>query len=110
MQQTPDYMNRRPAITVVGSRRDAFSVCAMAAVSLACSAGLCVAAVLLHPPVAVVPLLVLVCVGCPVLGTWELAPALASLRHGRRPSKRAAIAELRRGLAALPEVEHPLGH
>lgn len=92
------------------TRTEAASACVVAAVSFACAAGLCVAAVLLHPPVAVVPLLVIACVGCPVLGTWELAPAVAALRNSGRVNNRRAIANFRRSLAALPETEHPLGH
>jgi hypothetical protein len=102
-------MNRRPAITVLRSRRDAFRSCMFAAAALACSGGLCVVALVLHPPVAVVPLIVLVCVGCPVMGTWQLSSAVASLRAGRLRGKRMAVAQFRRSLARLPEVEHPLG-
>jgi hypothetical protein len=102
-------MNRRPAITVVRSRRDAFCSCLFAAAALACSGGLCVVALLLHPPVAVDPLVALACIGCPVFGTWQLSSAIASLRAGRVRGKRMAVAQFRRSLARLPEVEHPLG-
>lgn len=101
-------MNRRP-ITVLQSRRDAAATCLFAALSLVGSAALCFAAVLMHPPDAAVPLLVIVCIGCPVIGTWDLRAAVATLRHGRRPTNRAAIAQFRRSLARLPEIEHPLG-
>jgi hypothetical protein len=102
-------MNRRTAITVLRSRRDAFCSCLLAATALACSGGLFIAALLLHPPVAVDPLIVLVCIGCPVFGTWELSSAIASLRAGRVRGKRMAVVQFRRSLARLPEVEHPLG-
>lgn len=104
MNPDPALADPRPR-----TRREAALACLFAALSLACAAGLCVAAVLLHPPVAVVPPLVIACVSCPVLGTWELAPAVAALRQGRADSHRSAIAHFRRSLAALPETEHPLG-
>ena len=91
------------------TRRQAASACVLALLSALCSAGLVAAAVLSHPPAAIVPLLVIVCVGCPVFGTWELPPAIAALR-ARRVSHRQAIAMLRRSLDQLPEVDHPLGH
>lgn len=91
------------------TRREAASACFLAFVSALCSAGLCAAAVVAHPPVAVVPLLVIVCVGAPVLGTWQLPHAIVALR-ARRESQRREIARLRRSLDQLPEIEHPLGH
>ncbi len=86
--------------------RQAVITCVLAALSALCSAGLCAAAVILHPPAGVVPLLVIVCVGCPVFGTWELPHAIAALRAA---SKRRAIATFRRSLEQLPETRHPLG-
>jgi hypothetical protein len=91
------------------TRRQAASVCVFAVVSALCSAGLLAAALVLHPPAAIVPLLVIVCVGSPVFGTWELPLAISVLR-ARRASHRREIATLRRALDQLPEVEHPLGH
>jgi hypothetical protein len=104
----PDTLDAVAALRVP-NRREAASACILALLSAACSAGLVAAAVLLHPPAAIVPLLVIVCVGCPVFGTWELPLAIAALRAGR-VSHRRAIATLRRTLDQLPEVEHPLGH
>jgi hypothetical protein len=91
------------------THREAAGTIFVAAVSLLCSAGLCVAALVLHPPAPIIPLLVLACIGFPVLGTWELPPAIAALR-ARRESRRRLIASLRRGLDQLPEIDHPLGH
>ena len=88
------------------TRRQAVFTCVVAALSALCSGGLCVAAVLLHPPLAIIPLLVVTCVGCPVFGTWELPHALATLRAD---SRRRAIAMFRRSLEQLPETRHPLG-
>jgi hypothetical protein len=92
------------------SRREAVAACLFAAVAALCSASLCALAVLMHPPAAVIPLLVIVCVGSPVYGTWQLPHAIAALRAGRGESHRRAMASLRRSLDLLPEVEHPLGH
>ena len=69
--------------------------------------GLCVAAILARAPAAVVPMIALICVGCPMLAGWQVPTAVASLRAQR--SKGQALAALRRGLAQLPETEHPLG-
>ena len=76
---------------------------AAAAMALAC-AGLIVAAVLVPPPVGIVPVLVLVCIGCPMAAAYELPAAVTALRSHRR-----AGAALRRGLDELPETPHPLG-
>jgi hypothetical protein len=112
MPEAPDSAN--PALLIAAPRfltpREAASACILAVLSAACSAGLCVAAVLMHPPAAIVPLLVITCVACPVFGTWELPLAVAALRATRAQSARTAIARFRRSLAEMPEVDHPLGH
>ena len=74
-----------------------------AALTLAISAGVCVGAILVHAPPAVVPLVVAVCIGGPVFASWEVPVALASVRAER------ALARLRSSLERLPETEHPLG-
>jgi hypothetical protein len=73
-----------------------------AAVAVAC----CIGAILAHAPVAATPLIAALCVGCPVFAVLEVPGALAELRmnNGKR-----ALARLRRRLAELPEIEHPLG-
>jgi hypothetical protein len=83
-------------------------VCAAAVASAVMSAALVIAAIALHPPVVAMPLIVVVCVGCPVFATWELPRAVAALRRSRGDAR--AIAALRRSLDRLPQVEHPLGH
>jgi hypothetical protein len=91
-----------PTISLSPSR--ARLVCASAtAMALACAA-LIVVAVLMPPPAAIVPVLALVCIGCPMAAAYELPAALTALR-----SHRLAGAALRRGLAELPETPHPLG-
>jgi len=70
------------------------------------SAGVCVAAILAPAPIAAIPLVVAICIGCPMFAGWEVPNALAALRANRA---RAALAKLRRSLDRLPETEHPLG-
>jgi hypothetical protein len=76
--------------------------------ALVCMA-VCVAAVLMPAPAGVLPLIAIVCIGCPMLAGWELArvAAVSPSRRARREAR--ALADLRRGLARLPEIEHPLG-
>jgi hypothetical protein len=90
------------------TRGEVVSACVLAVVSALCSAGLVAAAIVLHPPAAIVPVLVIVCVGSPVFGTWELPLAITALR-AKRAGHRHALAMLRRTLDELPETDHPLG-
>ena len=76
-------------------------VCALAVVT---SAGLFTAAALVPAPPAVLPLVVVVCIGFPMLAVWELSAA-----HGRTPLDARALARLRWQLDELPETRHPLG-
>jgi len=70
------------------------------------SAGVCVGAILAPAPAVAIPLVVAICVGCPMFAGWEVPNALAALRARRA---RKALARLRRSLDRLPETEHPLG-
>jgi|HubBroStandDraft_6_1064221.scaffolds.fasta_scaffold00521_17 hypothetical protein len=70
------------------------------------SAGVCVGAILAHAPAVAIPLVVAICVGCPMFAGWEVPNALAALRANRAGK---ALARLRRTLDELPETEHPLG-
>ncbi|HEY1357371.1 MAG TPA: hypothetical protein VGF21_03610 [Thermoleophilaceae bacterium] len=81
--------------------------CVLAAAAALASGGLFAAAALAPAPPAALPLLILICIGCPVLAAWELPVAVAVLRQ--RP-RRQALSELLRGLDELPETEHPLGY
>ena len=78
----------------------------VAAISLSLSvlaaAALVVAAALVPAPPAVLPLVVLVSIGTPVAGTFELASAMAEVDAPR--------AQLRRELDLLPETPHPHGY
>ena len=71
------------------------------------SAALLAVAIVGHAPEVVVPLIVAICIGCPVLASWQVPGALAVLRGRRRAAR--ALAQLKHGLAALPVTEHPLG-
>ena len=92
------------------SRRWAWLVCITAAVAGMFGAGLCAAAVLIHAPAPAVPLVAVVCVGCPVFASWELPIAIAALRVRRTGGDEPAIVRMRRSLDELPEIEHPLGY
>lgn len=78
-----------------------------AGLTLLMAAGICAAAILAHAPAAVVPLVIVGCIVCPVFALWEVPGALADLRAERAGGK--ALARFRRSLAQLPETEHPLG-
>jgi hypothetical protein len=86
-----------PSLT---TRRDAIAACGVAVLALVTCATLMTAAVLAPAPAAVLPLLAIVCVGCPIAFAWSLPASLARLR---------AMEALRRQLARLPETQHPLG-
>jgi hypothetical protein len=85
------------------TRRQGIAQLAFAAVVVVACAGLIGAAALVPAPVTVLPLVVIVCVGMPMVATVELPAAIAALRRDA-----AAIAALRRHLAQLPETAHPL--
>jgi hypothetical protein len=95
------------AVRPLPNPREALLNCAVAVVAVLACAGLFAAAALAPAPPAALPLIILVCIGCPVLASWELPVALTVLRN--RPRSR-ALSDLRRGLAELPETEHPLGY
>lgn len=82
----------------------------VAAFALLVSVAVCAGAILVPAPPAAVPLVILVCVGCPLFAAWEVPVALASLRARRaRRIGGEALTSLRRSLDELPETEHPLG-
>ena len=94
---------------IVSSRRDAMLVCGYALLAASVCAALTTAAILFNAPAAVVPLVVFASALLPILASWRLAEAVSVLRLSVQRVDRAAVAELRRVLAALPEVEHPHG-
>ena len=72
-----------------------------AAVTFAASAAVFAVAAVVPAPPAVLPLAALICIGCPAMAAWQLRDTLAAEYE--------PLAQLRRGLAELPEVDHPLG-
>ncbi len=78
----------------------------VAAVTALISAATCTGAILAPAPAAAIPLVVAICIGCPMFAGWEVPNALTALRSERASQ---ALARLRRTLDALPETEHPLG-
>ncbi len=70
------------------------------------SAAVCAGAILAPAPAVAIPLVVAICIGCPMFAGWEVPNALAALRANRAGN---ALTRLRRNLDELPETEHPLG-
>lgn len=70
------------------------------------SAVVCAGAILAPAPTVAIPLVVAVCIGCPMFAGWEVPNAMLALRAKRAGR---AFARLRRSLDELPETEHPLG-
>jgi hypothetical protein len=94
------------------ARGQALLTCATAALTIIVAAALFSAAALAHAPAMALPLLVVVCIGGPVLAAFELRRAIATLRaprSGGAPLDTRALAALRRQLDQLPEAQHPLG-
>jgi hypothetical protein len=93
------------------TRRHAIAVCAFVALTALMCAGLLSAAALVPAPPSILPLLVVICIGCPMVAACELPGALAALRRPRRVHALdpGALDTLRRQLESLPETEHPLG-
>lgn len=89
------------------ARRRAVLVCAFSVVGALVCAGLLTVAVLAPAPPAALPFIVFVCIGAPIIASWELAPSVQVLRG---PAGAAgALNELRESLDQLPETQHPLG-
>jgi hypothetical protein len=84
-------------------RTRACAHCCLAAVVVAAAVGLLLAAALAPAPPAVLALVVLAGVGMPMVVAYKLPPAVASLRAHRR-----LATAVRRDLAQLPEIAHPL--
>jgi hypothetical protein len=78
-----------------------------AVVATLISLGTCTGAILARPPALAIPLIVAICVGGPIFAGWDVPRAIAALRVDRGAT---ALARLRRRLAELPEIEHPLGY
>jgi hypothetical protein len=88
------------------TRRDAVLNCVfIALVTLVC-AGMLTAAALAPAPAAVLPVVVITCLGFAMAVASELPATLEVLRRAHDTH---AVDALLRELEALPEVEHPLG-
>jgi hypothetical protein len=90
------------------TRSQAGLVLLAALMTIITSAALCTAAILAPAPLAVAPFVVITCIGGPVLASWQVPGVIAGLRTRRFASR--ALSQLHRGLAQLPETEHPLGN
>jgi hypothetical protein len=91
--------------TALPTRGQAIARCIhAAAIALGCGSIL-IAAMLAPAPTPVLPFVVVVCIGYPMLAALELPTALAVVAATRRP----AVGKLRRELDRLPETSHPLG-
>ncbi len=95
---------------IVPSRRNAMLVCGYAALAAIVCAAMAAAAILFNAPAGVVPLVALACAVLPILASWRLSEAVTVLRLSVRRLDKAAVSDLRRVLAELPEIEHPLGY
>jgi cation transport ATPase len=91
------------------TRRQAYATCVLVALSILASAGLMGAAFIGGAPVAVLPLVALVCIGCPLALGWSLPIAIAVIRATGPALNARALRALRRSLDRLPETQHPLG-
>jgi hypothetical protein len=82
-------------------RRVLFSGACMILIALM-SAGLLAAAMLVPAPHAVLPLVILTSIVCPMAAAFDVSQAITALREPQR--------QLQRDLARLPETPHPLGY
>jgi hypothetical protein len=92
--------------------RKACAAIVLAALTCVACAGLMIAAMLAPAPPAVVPLAVVVCIGCPIAMAWPVPGSVSILRASRRlraGENERALKALRQHLSRLPEREHPLG-
>ena len=90
--------------------RRSLLLCVSAALTALLCGALLTAAALVPAPAPVVPLLVVIGIGCPMAAAWDLSEAIADVRDRRRLARGArAHQRFHRELQALPEREHPLG-
>jgi hypothetical protein len=93
------------------TERRAYAACLLAGLTAVACAALMTAVALTPAPAAVVPLAVVVCIGCPLAMAWSLPHAIAVLRGTAAGAggEDQALHALRKYLSRLPETEHPLG-
>ena len=102
------FQNSAWTVPLSAQRSRPLLVLIVALLTTAMSAALCAAAILAPAPAAVVPIVVIICIGCPLLASWEIPDVMAHLRAQRVGGR--ALSQLRESLAQLPDTEHPLGH
>jgi hypothetical protein len=91
------------------SRQHALIVYAFAVLTVITCAGLLGAAALVPAPPVVLPFVIAVCMGGPLLVGWDLRAKLGTMRNSPRPLDSDALSALREHLDSLPETPHPLG-
>ena len=95
----------------IRTRGEALLTCTFVALTTVISAGLMTAAVLVPAPPLVLPLIIVTCIGCPMLAALQLPALAVAVREGRAggwaPDAR-LLADMRRYLRQLPETPHPL--
>src|SRR3954471_5085557 len=97
---------------MVMTRRQASLTRLLCALAVVTSGVLFTAAALVPAPPAVLPLVLIVCIGGPMLAAWELRSTTRVARRDRPRGGRLdanSLAQLRRHLDELPETQHPLG-
>lgn len=108
---------KRMTVRPLPSPRQAVMVCAFALLTALLCGGLLGAAALVPAPPAVLPLVIAVCIGCPMLAAPDVPVSVAVLRVATRGIRRKrqdplepwAVDEMLSKLEDLPETEHPLG-
>jgi len=85
--------------------RRALARCLCVALTALVCAGLVGAAALVPAPAGALAVIVVVGIAMPMVAACELPAAVAALRR-----RKEAVSGLRRQLAQLPEVKHPLGY
>ena len=97
------------SISALPSPRRALVVCCHSAATVVTCAALLSAAVLVPAPWVVLPMIVAVCIGLPMIVMLELSVAVAVLRATRGGAlRRRHLTRLRSELRRLPETRHPL--
>jgi hypothetical protein len=84
-------------------------LCVLAVLAAVLCGALLGAAVLVPAPPAVLPLVVVVCIGAPMVAGHRAYGAMGVLRRRRAALDEAALGRLRRELDRIPETQHPLG-
>lgn len=95
--------------------RPTLLTCAFAVFTALVCGGLLTAAVLVPAPLDVLPLVIFAGVGMPMVAAWQAAESLQRQRRAAEaeskehpPLDSGAIRKLRRQLAQIPEIRHPL--